>query len=100
MDTQLATTGTEIGLLLNRLEAQLAEAFAICSHLAVASATFGSTAGVTPRIAQPVVQELGGATVIGPLMVGLDKPVQIVSLGATDNDLVRMAALAGYQIGG
>ena len=61
MDTQLATTGTEIGILLNRLEAQLAEAFAICSHLAVASATFGSTAGVTPRIAQPVVQELGGA---------------------------------------
>ena len=29
-----------------------------------------------------MLQELGGATVIGPLIVGLDKPVQIVSLGA------------------
>ncbi|MDB5591171.1 NADP-dependent malic enzyme [Enterovirga sp.] len=51
-------------------------------------------------ISTRMLQELGGATVIGPLMVGLDKPVQIVSLGATDSDLVRMAALASYQIGG
>ena len=29
-----------------------------------------------------------------------DKPVQIVSLGATDNDIVNMAALAAYNIGG
>ena len=34
------------------------------------------------------------------LIVGLDKPVQIVQLGATDTDLVNMAALAGFNIGG
>jgi malate dehydrogenase (oxaloacetate-decarboxylating)(NADP+) len=47
-----------------------------------------------------MLQELGGAMVLGPLVVGLDKPVQIVSLGATDSDIVNMAALAAYNIGG
>jgi len=51
-------------------------------------------------ISTRMLQELGGSTVIGPLIVGLDKPVQIVSLGATDADIVNMAALAGYNIGG
>jgi len=46
------------------------------------------------------LQELGGATVMGPMIVGLDKPVQIVPLGATDSDIVNMAALAAYNIGG
>ena len=44
-----------------------------------------------------MLQELGGATVIGPLIVGLDKPVQIVPLGAKDSDIVNMAALASFQ---
>ena len=43
---------------------------------------------------------LGGSTVIGPLLVGLDKPVQIVPLGARDTDLVNMAAIAAYDING
>ena len=45
-------------------------------------------------------QELGGATVIGPLIIGLDRPVQIVPLGAKDSDIVNMAALAAFNIGG
>jgi malate dehydrogenase (oxaloacetate-decarboxylating)(NADP+) len=51
-------------------------------------------------ISTKMLQELGGAMVMGPLVVGLDKPIQIVSLGATDNDIVNMAALAAYNIGG
>jgi malate dehydrogenase (oxaloacetate-decarboxylating)(NADP+) len=51
-------------------------------------------------ISTKMLQELGGAMVLGPLIVGLDKPVQIVSLRATDVDLVNMAALAGFNIGG
>src|SRR6476646_258651 len=51
-------------------------------------------------ISTKMVEELGGATVIGPLVVGLDMPVQIVSLSATDTDLVNMAALAGYNVSG
>jgi malate dehydrogenase (oxaloacetate-decarboxylating)(NADP+) len=51
-------------------------------------------------IATKLLQELGGATVIGPLLVGLDKPVQIVNLSAKDSDLVNMAALAAFNVGG
>ena len=51
-------------------------------------------------ISTKMVQELGGATVIGPLLVGLDRSVQIVGLSAKDTDLVNMAALAAYGISG
>ncbi|QFU17550.1 NADP-dependent malic enzyme [Microvirga thermotolerans] len=51
-------------------------------------------------ISTKLLQELGGAMVLGPMVVGLDRPVQIVSLGATDADIVNMAALAAYNIGG
>jgi malate dehydrogenase (oxaloacetate-decarboxylating)(NADP+) len=51
-------------------------------------------------ISTKLVQELGGATVIGPLLVGLDRPVQIVQLGAKDAQLVNMAALAAFNVSG
>jgi malate dehydrogenase (oxaloacetate-decarboxylating)(NADP+) len=51
-------------------------------------------------ISTKMLQELGGATVIGPLLVGLDRPVQIVQLGAKDSQLVNIAALAAYNISG
>jgi malate dehydrogenase (oxaloacetate-decarboxylating)(NADP+) len=51
-------------------------------------------------IGAKMLQELGGATVIGPLIVGLDKPVQFVSLAATDAEIVNMATLAAFNIGG
>ena len=51
-------------------------------------------------ISTKMLQELGGATVIGPILVGLDKPVQIVPLAAKDADLVNMAVLAAFNVGG
>jgi malate dehydrogenase (oxaloacetate-decarboxylating)(NADP+) len=51
-------------------------------------------------ISTKMLQELGGATVIGPLLVGLDRSVQVVNLSAKDNDLVNMAALAAYNVSG
>jgi malate dehydrogenase (oxaloacetate-decarboxylating)(NADP+) len=51
-------------------------------------------------IATKMLQELGGATVIGPILVGLDKPIQIVPLAAKDSDLVNMAVLAAFNVGG
>ena len=51
-------------------------------------------------ISTKMLQELGGATVLGPLIVGLDKPVQIVPLGSRDTDIVNMAALAAFNVGG
>jgi malate dehydrogenase (oxaloacetate-decarboxylating)(NADP+) len=51
-------------------------------------------------ISTKMLQELGGSTVIGPLLVGLDRAVQIVPLGAKDSDIVNMAALAAFNVGG
>ncbi len=49
-------------------------------------------------ISTKMLQELGGSTVIGPLLVGLDKPVQIVPMGAKDSDIVNMAAIAAFNV--
>ncbi|MFP3921680.1 MAG: NADP-dependent malic enzyme [Dichotomicrobium sp.] len=51
-------------------------------------------------ISTKMLQELGGSKVVGPFIVGLNRPVQIAGLGATDNDLVNFAALAGYDVAG
>ncbi|WP_412058961.1 NADP-dependent malic enzyme [Bartonella sp. DGB2] len=45
-------------------------------------------------IASKMLQELGGATLIGPILLGFDRSVQIVPLGARDSDIVNMAAIA------
>ncbi|UTG97954.1 NADP-dependent malic enzyme [Sinorhizobium meliloti] len=50
-------------------------------------------------ISTKMLQELGGSTVIGPLLVGLDKSVQIASMSAKDSDLVNLAAIAAYNAG-
>jgi len=49
-------------------------------------------------ISTKMLKELGGATVIGPMLVGLDHSVQICPLGAKDADVVNMAALAAYDL--
>ncbi len=51
-------------------------------------------------ISTKMLQVLGGATVIGPLLVGLDNSVQIVNLSSKDTDVVNMAALAAYNVSG
>jgi malate dehydrogenase (oxaloacetate-decarboxylating)(NADP+) len=48
------------------------------------------------HISSRLMQKLGGVTVIGPVIDGLEKPVQIVQMGATVSDLVNHAALAAY----
>ncbi|MFQ5617391.1 MAG: NADP-dependent malic enzyme [Rhodospirillales bacterium] len=49
-------------------------------------------------ISAHLMQTLGGVTVIGPLLIGLAKPAQIVHMGATVSDLVNMAALAAHEV--
>lgn len=49
------------------------------------------------HIATRLLQELGGGTVIGPVMRGLSHSAQIAELGASVNDLVNLAALAAYD---
>ena len=51
----------------------------------------------TAHVSTRLLQELGGGTVMGPLLMGLAKPVQIVQTGASVNDLVNAAALAVHD---
>ncbi len=51
-------------------------------------------------ISTKMLQELGGATVIGPMLVGLDRSVQIVPLSRQGRQLVNMAALAAFNASG
>ncbi|KZD12765.1 NADP-dependent malic enzyme [Oceanibaculum pacificum] len=49
------------------------------------------------NISYKLMQELSGASVIGPLLIGLQKPAQIVQMGANVSDIVNAAALAAYD---
>ena len=49
-------------------------------------------------IAVRLLKAAGGATVIGPMLVGLEKPVQIARLGASVSDIVNLAGIAAYDL--
>ncbi len=49
------------------------------------------------NIAAKLLPRLGGGTAVGPLLLGLSRPVQIVNIGATVSDLVNLAALAAHD---
>ena len=48
-------------------------------------------------ISSNLIAAVGGGTVIGPILVGLSKPIQIVPLGSSVNDLVNIAAFAAHD---
>jgi len=49
-------------------------------------------------IATNLLEQMSRAVVIGPMLLGLEKPVQIAPLGATVGDIVDLAALAAFDI--
>ncbi|MCG8440171.1 MAG: NADP-dependent malic enzyme, partial [Caulobacterales bacterium] len=49
-------------------------------------------------IATKLLGAVGGATVIGPVLVGLSRPVQICKLGAPVSDIVTMAVVAAHGV--
>ncbi|MGH7054044.1 MAG: NADP-dependent malic enzyme [Stellaceae bacterium] len=49
------------------------------------------------NIVAKLLPQLGGGTVVGPLLLGLSHPVQIVNMGATVSDLVNLAALSAHD---
>ncbi|MEO1656680.1 MAG: NADP-dependent malic enzyme [Pseudomonadota bacterium] len=49
-------------------------------------------------IASKLLTAIGGATVIGPALIGFSKPVQIVQTGAQVNDVISLAAIAAYGL--
>ena len=50
-------------------------------------------------ISVKLMQEMGGATVIGPILSGINKPIQICSTGSTVNDILNMAVIAACKVG-
>ena len=51
-------------------------------------------------ISVKLMQEMAGATVIGPILTGLDQSIQIASSTSTTNDILNMAILAACKVGG
>ena len=49
-------------------------------------------------ISVKLMQEMGGATVIGPILTGIDKPIQICSTVSSVNDILNMAVIAACNI--
>lgn len=45
-------------------------------------------------IATKLLEELGNCTVVGPILHGFEKPVQIVTMRSSISDIINMAALA------
>ena len=50
-------------------------------------------------ISVKLMQEMAGATVIGPILSGLDKSIQICSSTSTASDVLNMAVLAACKVG-
>jgi malate dehydrogenase (oxaloacetate-decarboxylating)(NADP+) len=46
------------------------------------------------NIAYKLMQELGGAEAIGPVLMGLDKSIHVLQMGSTVNEIVNMTAIA------
>ncbi|AXQ94955.1 NADP-dependent malic enzyme [Cereibacter azotoformans] len=46
-----------------------------------------------------LMQEMAGATVIGPILTGVSKPIQICSVNSTVNDILNMAVMAACKVG-
>ena len=49
-------------------------------------------------ISTKLLESMSRATVIGPMLLGLEKPVQIASLGATVGDIVNLATIAAFDV--
>ena len=49
-------------------------------------------------ISTKLLQQLGGCTVMGPMLVGLNKSVQIAPLGAKMSEIYNAAVIAAYDI--
>jgi malate dehydrogenase (oxaloacetate-decarboxylating)(NADP+) len=49
-------------------------------------------------ISTKLLQQVGGVGVIGPLLVGLERSIQIAPLGAKMSEIFNTAVIAAYDI--
>ena len=50
-------------------------------------------------ISVKMLQQMGGATVIGPILAGIEAPVKMCSVTSTVNDILNMAVMAACKVG-
>jgi len=51
----------------------------------------------TAHITTKILQELGDGTMIGPIMLGLEKPAQIVQMSSSVSQIINIAAVAAHD---
>ncbi len=49
------------------------------------------------NISAKLIQELGGGTIIGPILLGLEKPAQIVPMNSSVSDILNLAAIGAVE---
>lgn len=49
------------------------------------------------NISSRLLKSVGGGMVIGPILHGLEKPVQVIQMGSTVNDILNLAAFAAIE---
>ena len=49
---------------------------------------------ISGNIAYKLLMEIGGAEALGPILLGIKKPVHILQMGSSINDIVNMTAIA------
>ncbi|PZQ23416.1 MAG: NADP-dependent malic enzyme [Sphingopyxis macrogoltabida] len=52
------------------------------------------------NLSAKLLRELGGGAIIGPMLIGMEKPVQIATMASPASDLVTLAVLAAGGIAG
>ena len=52
---------------------------------------------LSANISFKLLQKLGGGSILGPLMIGGEKPFQIVQMGSSVSDIVNSASIAAYN---
>ena len=52
------------------------------------------------NLSAKLLRELGGDSVIGPMLVGMEKPVQVATMSSSASELVTLAVLAAAGIAG
>jgi malate dehydrogenase (oxaloacetate-decarboxylating)(NADP+) len=50
------------------------------------------------NIAYKLLQEIGGAEAVGPILLGLNKPVHILQLGSSVREIVNMVTIAVVDV--
>ncbi len=54
----------------------------------------------TSQVSTQLLSQMGGCTMLGPILLGLGKPAQIVPMGTTVSDMVNLAAIAAHAADG